>query len=258
MLIVLSPAKSLDYETPIKTKIATHPLLLDQATELITITKRLKTEQLSELMAISSNLAQLNVDRFSQWSTCPAAEKVKPAVLAFNGDVYEGLQANQLTSSESHYLQEHLRILSGLYGVLRPFDLMQAHRLEMGTRLENPKGKNLYVFWGSTVTEMLNQSLQTQKKQILINLASEEYFKVVKPSILAGPVITPIFKDWKNGQYKIISFYAKRARGLMVRYCAVNKISDPEKIKSFDLEGYSFSREESDSQYWVFKRKLEQ
>lgn len=257
MLIILSPAKSLDYDTPVKSKIVTHPELMDEAAELIKVAKKYKVDQLAQLMDISSALAQLNVDRFQDWTRLPKADKVKQAILAFNGDVYEGLQAQQLNHTQSNYLQNHLRILSGLYGVLRPFDLMQAYRLEMGTRLENPNGKNLYAFWGAKVTETLNKVLSEQKNKVLLNLASEEYFKVVQPTMLNGSVVTPIFQDWKNGKYKIISFYAKRARGLMARYCALNKIQNPEKIKTFDFEGYSFNQEESDSQHWVFRRKLE-
>ncbi len=257
MLIILSPAKSLDYDTPVKSKIVTHPELMDEATELIKVAKKYKVDQLAQLMDISPALAQLNVDRFQDWTRLPKADKVKQAILAFNGDVYEGLQAQQLSHTQSNYLQNHLRILSGLYGVLRPFDLMQAYRLEMGTRMENPNGKNLYAFWGAKVTETLNKVLSEQKNKVLLNLASEEYFKVVQPTMLNGSVVTPIFQDWKNGKYKIISFYAKRARGLMARYCALNKIQNPEKIKTFDFEGYSFNQEESDKQHWVFRRKLE-
>ncbi|MCU6433487.1 peroxide stress protein YaaA [Undibacterium sp. Jales W-56] len=256
MLIVLSPAKSLDYETPVKTKLASHPELMDDAAKLIKIAKNLRADQLSELMDISSNLAELNVARFHAWSRTPKNESVKPAVLAFNGDVYEGLQAPQLSLAQSNYLQEHVRILSGLYGVLRPYDLMQAYRLEMGTQLQNAQGNTLYSFWGGKVTEILSQVLEDRKNKTLVNLASEEYFKVVKTKLLPGPVITPIFKDWKNGQYKIISFYAKRARGLMARYCALHKVKHPEKLKKFDLEGYAYYPEESDQQRWIFRRKL--
>ncbi|MFZ6813217.1 peroxide stress protein YaaA [Undibacterium sp. Rencai35W] len=256
MLIVLSPAKSLNYETPAKTKIASHPELMDDAAKLIKIAKTLKADQLSALMDISPSLAELNVERFHAWSPTPKSDKVKQAVLAFNGDVYEGLQAPLLTVAQSNYLQDHVRILSGLYGVLKPYDLMQAYRLEMGTRLQTAQGTTLYSFWGDKVTEVLSQLLAQQKNKILVNLASEEYFKVVKPRLLPGSVITPIFKDYKNGQYKIISFYAKRARGLMARYCALHKISNPEKLKEFDLEGYAYYPEESDQQRWIFRRKL--
>ena len=177
-------------------------------------------------------------------------------MLAFNGDVYEGLAAKTLNLVELNYLQSHLRILSGLYGLLRPLDLIQAYRLEMGSPLANAHGSNLYAFWGSKITETINEEMQRQDSPVLINLASAEYFKAISPNLLNVPVITPIFQDYKNGHYKIISFFAKRARGLMVRYCAVNKISKPEKLKLFDVEGYVYCKEVSDQNRWIFRRRL--
>ncbi|GGC92497.1 UPF0246 protein [Undibacterium terreum] len=231
---------------------------MQDAEQLIEVSRKLDVEQIASLMDISPALAQLNADRFAAWSTTATKKNAKQAVFAFNGDVYEGLDASTLGTPQVSYLEKHLRILSGLYGLLRPLDLLQPYRLEMGTRLANPRGSNLYAFWGGKVTEALNQQAADQKSKVLVNLASEEYFKVVKPAQLAVPVISPVFLDWKNGQYKVISFYAKRARGLMTRYAAVNKISKADELKGFDVEGYRFYENESDSRQWVFKRKLEE
>jgi cytoplasmic iron level regulating protein YaaA (DUF328/UPF0246 family) len=255
MLIVLSPAKSLDFETPAVTEISTQPLFNDDAAELVEVAKMLSSVQLSELMDISPGLAKLNVDRFSSWERNPGQSKTKQAILAFNGDVYDGVAADGLNAQQLNYLQQHLRILSGLYGLLRPLDQMQAYRLEMGSRLQNIRGKNLYAFWGNKITNILNEKLTNRQCKSLVNLASEEYFKVVSPKLLVVPVITPIFQDFKNGKYKIISFYAKRARGLMVRYCAEHNVNEAENLKSFNLDGYAFCEEESDSKKWVFRRK---
>ncbi|MCX7219617.1 MAG: peroxide stress protein YaaA [Burkholderiales bacterium] len=256
MLIVLSPAKSLNFETSHHNKKVSIPQFLDDASELIHVARNLTALQLQSMMTISPVLAQLNVDRFSNWDRQHSSLNSKPAVYAFNGDVYEGLDVNSLESKDLNYLQEHVNILSGLYGVLRPFDLMQAYRLEMGSRLENLRGRNLYAFWGAKVTESLNDKLNNQQSKTLINLASEEYFKVVKPALLKATCITPIFQDYKNGKYKIISFYAKRARGLMARYCAQNNLEQADQIKGFESEGYAYCQEESDSGRWVFRRKL--
>lgn len=256
MLIVLSPAKSLDYETPVKYKKFSHPLLMDDAAELIKSVKKFDVEQLAQLMKISPDLAKLNTERFEKWSRYPDESKTRAAVFAFNGDVYEGLNAKTLTSSQLSYLQTHLRILSGLYGLLRPLDLIQAYRLEMGSQLENIQGKNLYAFWGEKLTNILNEIQEEQKSKVIVNLASEEYFKAIKLGLLTVPVITPVFQDCKNGKYKIISFFAKRARGLMVRYCALHKIHQPEMLKLFDTDGYAYCEEESDQQRWVFRRDV--
>lgn len=256
MLIVLSPAKSLDYDTPVKTKISTSPLFMQEAAELIKISRELSPEQIGELMDISPALAQLNAERFRTWTQKPQPSQVKQAALAFNGDVYAGLDAASLNAGQLDYLQNHVRILSGLYGLLRPLDMLQAYRLEMGTALGNPRGRNLYAFWGDRITRALNEKLALRQSQALINLASDEYFKSVKPSMLSVPVLTPVFQDWKSGKYKIISFYAKRARGLMARYCALNKIKETEQLKAFDVDGYAYCEEESSRQQWVFRRKL--
>ncbi|MBO9535100.1 peroxide stress protein YaaA [Herbaspirillum sp.] len=257
MLIVLSPAKSLDYDTPAVTDVHTTPAFIPRSAELIEVLKKLSPAQVGSLMGISDQLAVLNVNRYAAWSRKFTGKNSKQAVLAFNGDVYEGLDANSLSARQLDYVQGHVRILSGLYGMLRPLDLMQPYRLEMGTKLANPHGKDLYAFWGSEVTEALNAELQAQKTPVLVNLASEEYFKVVKPKLLKAKVISPVFEDWKGGKYKIISFYAKRARGLMARYAAQKNISQPEKLKGFDLEGYAFAEEASSDSTWVFRRKLE-
>ena len=257
MLIVLSPAKSLDYETPVNSTIFTKADFLDEAAELIEIAKQLSPAQLSALMDISPGLAQLNADRFNAWKKKPTGKQLRQAIFAFNGDVYEGLDAYTLNAEQLSYLQTNLRILSGLYGMLRPLDVLQAYRLEMGTSLSNPHGKNLYAFWGSKVTEGLNVLVASNGAGTLLNLASDEYFKVVKPVLFNGTIITPVFQDWKNGKYKIISFYAKRARGLMARYCAQRAIQDVEEIKNFNLEQYAYCEEESTPKNWVFRRRVE-
>ncbi|KAF1044382.1 MAG: hypothetical protein GAK35_01797 [Herbaspirillum frisingense] len=257
MLIVLSPAKSLDYDTPATTDVHTTPGFIPRSAELIEVLKKLSPAQIGSLMGISDQLSVLNVNRYASWSRKFTAKNSKQAVLAFNGDVYEGLDAGSLNARQLDYVQGHVRILSGLYGMLRPLDLMQPYRLEMGTKLANPHGKDLYAFWGSEVTEALNGELAAQKAPVLVNLASEEYFKVVKPKLLKAKVISPVFEDWKGGKYKIISFYAKRARGLMARYAALKNISQPEKLKGFDLDGYAFAEDASTESSWVFRRKLE-
>ncbi|MDB5763451.1 MAG: yaaA [Herminiimonas sp.] len=256
MLIVLSPAKTLDYATPATTNVHSRPDFIKRSAELIDMLKRLPSEEIGSLMRISDPLAILNAGRYAAWSPKFTAKNAKQAVLAFNGDVYEGLDAPSLTARQLDYAQSHIRILSGLYGVLRPLDLMQPYRLEMGTRLPNARGKDLYAFWGDAVTQALNQALTGQKSKALINLASEEYFKVVRPKLLGTPVITPVFEDWKGGRYKVISFHAKRARGLMARYAAVKGITQAEKLKKFDSEGYAFDADASNERNWLFRRKI--
>jgi cytoplasmic iron level regulating protein YaaA (DUF328/UPF0246 family) len=256
MLIVLSPAKTLDLDTPPVTKKFTLPDFTDDAATLIAILRTLSPAQVGTLMQISDPLAQLNVARYASWSHDFSPQNAKQAVLAFNGDVYTGLDAPTLNTRQLTYVQSHVRILSGLYGLLRPLDLMQPYRLEMGTRLSNARGKDLYAFWGDGVTLALNQLLEQQNARVLVNLASEEYFKVVKPRLLAAPVITPVFEDWKNGQYKIISFFAKRARGMLARYAAQNGIKQAEKLKAFDVAGYAFDAAGSDQRRWVFRRRM--
>ncbi|KRB70458.1 peroxide stress protein YaaA [Noviherbaspirillum sp. Root189] len=257
MLIVISPAKTLDYETPPTTELHSTPDFISHSAELIEALRTLSPAQLSSLMDISDALAVLNVTRYASWSRKFTRKNAKQAVLAFNGDVYEGLDAPSLTVKQLDYVQAHVRILSGLYGVLRPLDLMQPYRLEMGTSLANARGRNLYAFWGNLVTEALNAQIAGHRAKVLVNLASEEYFKVVKPKLLDAEIITPVFEDWKNGKYKVISFFAKRARGLMARYAAVKNVTQPEKLKAFNVDGYAFDASVSTARNWVFRRRME-
>jgi uncharacterized protein len=256
MLIVLSPAKTLDYDTPATTDAQSLPDFIEHSSELIGTLRQLSPAQIGSLMRISDSLAALNAGRFVSWRPKFNAKNAKQAVLAFNGDVYEGLDAPSLSARQLDYAQAHLRILSGLYGALRPLDLMQPYRLEMGTRLANPRGRNLYDFWGDLVTDALNQVSALQKSRVLVNLASEEYFKVVRPERLNAAVVTPVFEDWKGGRYKVISFHAKRARGLMARYAAVKRITQAEKLKAFDAEGYAFIESASTEHRWLFRRRV--
>lgn len=257
MLIVLSPAKTLDYDTRGPTTTHSRPEFTSRASELIKALRTLDPSEVGSLMKISDPLAALNAARYASWSRTSTVKNARQAVLAFNGDVYEGLDARNLTAAQLEYADAHVRILSGLYGVLRPLDLMQPYRLEMGTRLATARGNNLYQFWGDTVTKSLNAAMHGHKAKTLINLASEEYFKVVQPALLAAPVVTPIFQEWKGGRFKVISFFAKRARGLMTRYAITKKISDPEKLKHFDSEGYAFIESESSASHWMFRRGMD-
>ena len=253
MLMIISPAKTLDYESPLATETHTQPDFLDDACELIDQLKELEPHQVSNLMSISDKLGQLNAERFQCWHTPFTPDNARQAVLAFKGDVYTGLDAESFSSGDFSFAQKHLRILSGLYGLLKPLDLMQPYRLEMGTRFENTRGKDLYAFWGSKITEALNQLLASDDK-VLVNLASNEYFKSVQKKHLDARLVTPQFKDWKNGQYKMISFYAKKARGLMCRYAIQNRITQADDLKGFNLDGYYFSEDQSDNNNWVFLR----
>lgn len=255
MLIVLSPAKSLDLESPPTTTQATIPEFIPRAAELIDVLRGYSPAAIAELMDLSDSLSMLNVSRYAHWDEDHA--EARQAILSFNGDVYAGLDPRTLAPAALDYAQRHLRILSGLYGLLRPLDRMHPYRLEMGTRLRNPRGANLYAFWGDSVTEALNRQLSGTGATALVNLASEEYFKSVKPKLLAAPVITPVFEDWKNGKYKIISFFAKRARGLMARYAAERALLDPEGLKAFDVDGYAFDAAASGERNWVFRRRID-
>lgn len=254
MLIVLSPAKSLDLETPPTTKLHTEPSFLDHSEQLIQRMREFSPAELGQLMDLSDNLSALNVARYASWTR--DTSEARQAVMTFNGDVYDGLDARTLKPKQLDYAQARIRILSGLYGLLRPLDLIHPHRLEMGTRLSTPRGKNLYDFWGDTIANALNEAAAGQGAGTLVNLASEEYFKSVKPKALGLPVITPLFEDWKNGKYKIISFYAKRARGLMARYAAVHGITDPQQLKNFDVDGYHYVPDASNDKTWLFRRKI--
>ena len=254
MLIVISPAKTLDYETAPVTDVHTTPDFLEHSEELIEQLRDLSPAQIGKLMSVSDKISGLNAARYEAWETPFTPENAKQAVLAFKGDVYTGLDAETLDKKSFDFAQKHLRILSGLYGLLRPLDLMQAYRLEMGTRFANTRGKDLYTFWGEIITNALNTELAAQKDNVLINLASNEYFKSVKPKKLDADIITPVFKDLKNGQYKIISFYAKKARGLMTRYIIDKKITKPADLKKFNYAGYEFNAELSNNKDWVFTR----
>ncbi|EPY4597916.1 peroxide stress protein YaaA [Klebsiella pneumoniae] len=254
MLILISPAKTLDYQSPLATTRYTQPELLEYSQQLIGIARKLTEPQIGKLMSISDKLADLNATRFHDWHPDFTPQNARQAILAFKGDVYTGLQAETLTEDDFDFAQQHLRMLSGLYGVLRPLDLMQPYRLEMGIRLENPRGKDLYQFWGDTITEKLNQALRDQGDDIVINLASDEYFKSVKTPKLQGQLIKPVFLDEKNGKFKVISFYAKKARGLMSRYIIENRLTQPEQLKAFNSEGYFFDADASEKGELVFKR----
>ncbi len=255
MLLVVSPAKNLDYDSPLATEQFSQPELLEHSQLLIKQCKKLTPADISSLMGISDKLAGLNAARFGEWATPFTQDNARQAILAFNGDVYTGLDAKSFSEKDFAFAQQHMRILSGLYGLLKPLDLMQAYRLEMGKKLDNDRGSNLYQFWGDIITEHLNAALVAQGDNVLINLASNEYFKSVKKKSLKAEVITPAFKDWKNGQYKMISFFAKKARGLMARYIIENQITDVEQLKAFDVAGYQYSTELSKANDWVFTRK---
>jgi uncharacterized protein len=255
MLMVISPAKKLDVESPSTVKKNTQPLLLPDAEQLIDELKKLAPQEVSSLMHISDKLGTLNYDRYQEWQLPFTPDNAKQAILTFKGDVYVGLDAESLSKSELDFAQQHLSILSGLYGVLRPLDLMQAYRLEMGTRFENTRGNNLYAFWGDKITQQLNKQLKKNKSQTLVNLASTEYFKSVDISSLNADIVTPIFKDEKNGVYKIISFYAKKARGLMAAYAIKNGITDAKGLKRFTVDGYAYQADQSNDKEWVFTRE---
>lgn len=254
MLMVISPAKSLDYETAPITSKATKPLMLNDSQVLIDALRHLAPHDISDLMGISDKLGSLNYDRYQAWQTPFNKKNAKQSILAFKGDVYTGLDAESFNEKDFAFAQDHLRILSGLYGLLRPLDLMQAYRLEMGTKFNNARGNTLYAFWGDKITKALNKQLQSLDSDVLINLASNEYFKSVKPKALNARVITPVFKDLKNGQYKIISFYAKKARGLMSAYAIKKGITEPAKLKRFNWGGYRYNKELTEGDTWVFTR----
>ncbi|WLI75535.1 peroxide stress protein YaaA [Kosakonia sp. H02] len=254
MLILISPAKTLDYQSPLATTRFTQPELLDYSQQLIKTARKLSAPQIKALMGISDKLADLNATRFHDWQPDFTPDNARQALLAFKGDVYTGLQAETFSEADFDFSQQHLRMLSGLYGVLRPLDLMQPYRLEMGIRLENAKGKDLYQFWGDTITNKLNEALVAQGDEIVVNLASDEYFRAVKAQKLNARIIKPVFLDEKNGKFKVISFYAKKARGLMSRYIIEQRLTRPEQLTGFDREGYFFDEETSTPDELVFKR----
>ena len=254
MLIVISPAKTLDFENkPSSLHYSTNDFL-SEAEKLSKELKNYTADDLIKLMGISSKLAYLNYERFATWKRPFNIENAKQALLAFKGDVYIGLDAETLNEKELLYTQDHLRILSGLYGVLRPLDLIQPYRLEMGTKLNTNSFQGLYKYWGDKLTQNINKALIAQSDDVLINLASNEYFKALNKSKLNAKIITPVFKDFKNGEYKTISFYAKKARGLMSRFILKNQLKNPEELKHFETNGYYFSEAESNANQLVFLR----
>lgn len=255
MLAVISPAKTLDFDTPLPALPVTAPAFLERSQALISVLRDKSVPEIASLMGLSDKLAALNVARYQDWQRPFTPDNARPAVLAFKGDVYQGLKAEALAPADHAWAQDHLRILSGLYGLLRPLDLIQPYRLEMGIGLATPAGRSLYEFWGETLTEALNAALVAQGDRLLVNLASTEYFKAIKPKRLAGEVVTPVFKDRKNGQYKIISFFAKRARGLMAAHIIENRIDTVDGLRAFERAGYAFRPELSTATELVFTRE---
>lgn len=254
MLTVISPAKTLDFDTPPATRKTTQPRFLARSAELVEDARAMSPDDIRELMGVSEKIAELNHQRFMDWGMPFNLDNAKQALFAFRGDVYTGLDADSLGTAEQAFAQQHLRILSGLYGVLRPLDLMQAYRLEMGLKFANSGGKNLYEFWGDTLTKELNRDLAKSGSKVLVNLASNEYFRAVKPGSLDAEIITPVFKDLKAGKYKIISFFAKKARGQMARFILDKELNDPTGLKKFKTDGYRYNKAESTARELVFTR----
>jgi len=241
MITVISPAKTLDFETPISTSIATQPIFSEEPQKLIKKLSGLSRKKIADLMSLSEKLSDLNYQRYQMWSANPDAEMVRQAVLMFKGEVYIGLDAHSFTEEDNAYAQDTLRILSGLYGYLKPLDLIQAYRLEMGTKLPIARKKNLYEFWGDKIANAINEELETHEHKVLVNLASNEYFKAANAKKIKHEIVTPIFKDAKNGEFKVISFFAKKARGLMSRWMIQNRIENPKDLIHFAEEGYAYN-----------------
>ncbi|ANF82070.1 hypothetical protein A3K93_07595 [Acinetobacter sp. NCu2D-2] len=254
MLALISPAKTLDYETALPTDEFTQARLLDHSQQLIEVAEKLSATEIASLMSVSEKIAKLNVERFRDWQPDFDFSNARQAIFAFKGDVYTGLDAYHLNDQQIQYAQHHLRMLSGLYGLLRPLDLMMPYRLEMGTKLANPRGANLYEFWGNIITDLINADLAEANSELLVNIASDEYYKSVKESKIQAQIIKPVFLDQKNGKYKIISFYAKKARGLMARFIIENQITTIEDLKGFNVDGYYFDAESTLNGELVFKR----
>jgi len=254
MLAIISPAKTLDFESTVRNLPVSQPRLTDYSEQLIEICRKLSPQDIASLMSISDKLAGLNAARFAEWTKSHNEKNARAAIFAFKGDVYTGLDVNSLSDEDISFAQTHLRMLSGLYGLLQPLDLMQPYRLEMGTKLTTPKGKDLYAFWGNTITQAVQQAIDAQGDDVLVNLASEEYYKSIKPGRLNAQIVKPIFLDYKNGKYKTVSFYAKKARGLMCRYMIQNRLTQVEQLKDFDLNGYWFDETASTEKEFVFKR----
>jgi cytoplasmic iron level regulating protein YaaA (DUF328/UPF0246 family) len=254
MITILSPAKTLDYETPDKVADTTIPQFTTQTNQLIRILKKKSVEEIKDLMHISDNLAKLNRDRFKSFSKEYTDENAKSAIMAFKGDVYTGLDAETLDKVSLDYVNRHVRILSGLYGLLMPFDKMQPYRLEMGTRLENKKGTNLYHFWGDMISKALNKQLKEMETNTIVNLASKEYYKAIDQKKLKANVIDIDFREEKNGEYKFVSFFAKKARGTMTRYIAEHQLTDPADLRGFDYDNYRYEESGSSENRLLFVR----
>jgi len=254
MLMLLSPAKTLDYDSPVRTLLSSQPRFTDQAAGLIRELRKLSASEVADRMRISPALAERNVRRYAEWRPECDPSNARQAVLAFDGDVYEGLQAATLSDAQLQWAQDHLAILSGLYGILRPLDLMRPYRLEMGSKLNTARGHTLYAYWGDTIAQTLNTQLAAHAQAWVLNLASEEYFKVVNLNVLRAPVVQCVFQDYKNGVWKVISFYAKRARGLMARHVITQRIEAPEALRDFSSEGYVYAPEVSSDSKLVFRR----
>ena len=254
MLITLSPSKGQDFETASLSKKHTKPADLKDSEVLIKELRKIKSKKLQEMMAISENIAALNVDRYKTFTTPFTTKNAKQAIFAFKGDVYSGLELDSFKEDDFAYAQDHLRILSGLYGCLRPMDLIQPYRLEMKTKLKNERGENLYQFWDDRITKSLNKELKKQKEAVLVNLASNEYFKAVKPKLLEGRLLNISFKETKAGKTRVVAIFAKRARGMMADYIIRNRIEKPEDLKKFKLGGYKFDKGLSDDKQWTFER----
>ncbi|MCC9622768.1 peroxide stress protein YaaA [Thalassospira sp. MA62] len=254
MLAVVSPAKKLDFETNAPEMKVSQPVFLDDTQELIDVARQKSRSDLMKLMGISENLADLNYQRFQHFSVPFDRHNAKPAVYAFRGDTYVGLDADSMKDDDIAWAESHFRMLSGLYGLLGPRDLMQPYRLEMGTRLANPRGKDLYAFWGDKLSKEINKLTEGHKDRSLINLASNEYFKSIKLDVLDGPVITPVFKEVKGGVAKVIGFSAKRARGMMARFMIDHRLEKPQDLKKFDTDGYRYQEDQSSATEWVFTR----
>jgi uncharacterized protein len=254
MLTVISPAKTLDFDTPPTTRKATRPRLLERSAELVEAMRTLDPDEIAGLMGVSEQIARLNHQRFINWGLPFTLDNAKQSILAFRGDVYNGLDADGLNMDQLNFAQQHLRILSGLYGLLRPLDLIQPYRLEMGLKFANRGGRNLYEFWGETITSELDRELKKSGSKVLVNLASNEYFRAVQPGALAAEIITPVFKDLKGDKYRIISFYAKKARGQMARFIIDRELDDPAGLKKFRTGGYRYNKTESTARELVFTR----
>ncbi|MEC8825321.1 MAG: peroxide stress protein YaaA [Verrucomicrobiota bacterium] len=254
MLAVISPAKTLDYESVCPNHRPTQPAFLNEASELVSVLKKKTSAQLRDLMSVSEKLANENRSRYQEWSQPFTEDNARAALFAFKGDVYTGFDTASYSRSELQYAQKHLRILSGLYGVLRPLDLMQPYRLEMGTQLKNQEGKNLYAFWGDRLTKNVNKALEGSGSGIFVNLASNEYFSALQKDAIKGEIITPQFKDLKNGTYKFITIYGKKARGMMCDFMIQNNVNTPDDLKQFDSAGYRYNKELSEGSNWVFTR----